>query len=110
MRLNRVYNMQSLRKILSYKFSKTGISVIGGGQMGSGIALVAAKQADLPVKIIDRTEDAILRSRNSIEALLKRNLDKGQINTEQMFRILTNLSYSVYVEDAMRGNVIEDFC
>jgi 3-hydroxybutyryl-CoA dehydrogenase len=95
--------MNSLRKIICNRFSKSGISVIGGGQMGSGIALVAAKQADLPVKIIDRTEEAILKSRNSIESILKRNLDKGQINTEQMFKVLTNLSYSVYLEDALRG-------
>lgn len=71
--------------------------------MGSGIALVAAQNADLPVKIIDQSEEALLRSRNTIEGLLKRNLEKGRIGTEEMFRVLTNLSYSVYIEDALRG-------
>jgi 3-hydroxybutyryl-CoA dehydrogenase len=71
--------------------------------MGSGIALVAAQNADVPVKIIDRSEDALIRSRNSIEAILKRNLEKGKIQTEEMFKVLTNLSYSVYIEDALRG-------
>ena len=77
--------------------------MIGGGQMGSGIALVAAQKAGLPVKIIDQTEEAIIRSRNSIESILKRNLNKGKIGTEEMFGVLTNLSYSIYLEDALRG-------
>ena len=98
--------MHCLRKITSNKFSKLGVSVIGGGQMGSGIALVAAKNANRPVKIIDQTEESLIRSRNSIEGILKKNLDKGKISTEEMFQVLTNLSYSVYLEDALRGYLL----
>jgi 3-hydroxybutyryl-CoA dehydrogenase len=77
------------------------MSVIGGGQMGSGIALVAAQHADQKVKIIDVSEPSLLRSKEVIQNLLSRNVDKGKISSEEMFRIMSNISFSQYLEDAL---------
>lgn len=55
------------------------IAVIGGGQMGNGIAHVAA-QAGLAVTMIDVSQDAVARGKATIEKNLERQVKKGAID------------------------------
>ncbi len=55
------------------------IAVIGAGQMGNGIAHVAA-QAGFAVTMIDVSADAVARARTTIERNLERQVKKGTID------------------------------
>jgi len=55
------------------------IGVVGAGQMGSGIALVAAREG-FPVVMQDLKVDLVERGMDTIAQLLDRDISKGNIN------------------------------
>lgn len=70
------------------------IAIIGAGTMGSGIAQVAAT-AGCTVKIYDTKKEALEKSENALEKILRKITDKGKITEEEKNRIQGNI---VYVE------------
>ncbi len=57
------------------------VGVIGAGQMGGGIAQVAA-QSGYRVKLVDISEDALQRGLGAIDKNLARQVDKGKLSAE----------------------------
>lgn len=68
------------------------IGIIGAGTMGAGIAQVAAT-AGCSVKIYDTKTDALQKSKDDLEKILNRLIEKGRINSEEMKRIQKNIKY-----------------
>ena len=68
----------------------TTIGVLGTGQMGSGIAQVAA-QAGLHVLMADINLDIAKKGKASIEKLLAKGVEKGKLKADEKDRILTKL-------------------
>lgn len=62
--------------------SLNAMGVIGGGTMGAGIA-TAALLANLPVVLIEMTEEATAMARGRIESNLKGALKRGKISQEK---------------------------
>lgn len=61
------------------------VSVIGAGQMGSGIAQVAA-QSGLHVTLVDVDEARVNKGLQTIEKNLGRQQEKGRLTEEQKGR------------------------
>ena len=57
------------------------VAVIGAGQMGNGIAHVFA-QSGIPVTMIDVSEDALRRGRETIEKNMDRQVKKNSLSAE----------------------------
>ncbi|MGZ3498829.1 MAG: 3-hydroxybutyryl-CoA dehydrogenase [Vulcanimicrobiaceae bacterium] len=74
------------------------IAVIGAGQMGSGIAQVAAS-AHHDVVLIDRDERSVERGYASIEKQLARAVEKGRISEELRGTILDHITISHVIKD-----------
>ncbi len=74
------------------------LMVIGAGQMGSGIAQVAA-QAGFQVILQDVKPEFLQRGMNTIEKNLNRNLDKGKITAEDKETILSRIKTTVDLLD-----------
>ncbi|UWQ27873.1 3-hydroxyacyl-CoA dehydrogenase NAD-binding domain-containing protein [Leisingera sp. M523] len=74
------------------------MGVIGGGTMGAGIA-TAALLADLPVVLIEMTDDATAAARGRIEGNLKGALKRGKI-TETQYDQLTGEALTVATDYA----------
>ncbi|KAL5638342.1 hypothetical protein ACGC1H_005128 [Rhizoctonia solani] len=55
--------------------------VLGGGQMGLGIAYVGAVRAKIPVYIYDRSADQIKKSLALMDKLLDKDVSKGKIES-----------------------------
>ena len=75
------------------------IMVIGAGQMGGGIAQVAA-EAGLQVVLNDINQEFIDKRLAFIDKLLSKNVDKGRITEEQKAETLARLIPSTNLADA----------
>jgi 3-hydroxybutyryl-CoA dehydrogenase len=58
--------------------------VVGAGQMGTGIAIVANHVAKLPVTIYDSNLVSLRKSREFVNNWLKKEQDKNRINSDQI--------------------------
>lgn len=74
-------------------------SVIGAGQMGSGIAQVAA-QSGLEVVLHDLEEVRVQKGLRGIEKNLKRSVEKGRIAEEEMARVLGRIRTTTDLKEA----------
>jgi 3-hydroxybutyryl-CoA dehydrogenase len=75
------------------------IIVVGAGQMGSGIAQVAA-QAGLEVILHDREEEFVKRGWSVIEKNLVRDVEKGRKTEEEKRAILSRIRTTCDLADA----------
>jgi 3-hydroxyacyl-CoA dehydrogenase (EC 1.1.1.35) len=88
------------------------IGVVGAGQMGSGIAQVAA-QAGYEVLLLDASEEALRRGLEAIRRSLAKFLEKGRITEEALEaalgRIRTTLDLEAFREaDLIVEAIVED--
>ncbi|TWH56290.1 3-hydroxyacyl-CoA dehydrogenase [Desulfitobacterium sp. LBE] len=81
------------------------IMVIGAGQMGSGIAQVAA-QAGYTVILNDIKEEYVDRGLKGIEKNLDRSVEKGKLSAEEKSKILGQLQTSVSLQDAALADLV----
>jgi len=75
------------------------IAVIGAGQMGSGIAQVAA-QSGLEVTLLDAAPELAQRAHQKLGASLSKLVEKGKLSAEQRKGILDRIRPGSRVEDA----------
>jgi len=75
------------------------LGVIGAGQMGLGIALVAAQRAQVPVTLVDASETALEKGLAFAEKLLAKDVSKSRITQEQADKARSLLSPSTEIED-----------
>lgn len=75
------------------------IMVVGAGQMGGGIAQVAA-QAGLQVVLNDLSQELVLKGLGVISANLGRNVAKGRMTLEEKEAVLGKIRTSTSLEDA----------
>lgn len=89
------------------------VSVIGAGQMGSGIAQVAA-QSGLQVTLVDVDETRVNKGFQTIQKHLGRQVEKGRLTEKQMEEILgglrpmTDLATAVAEVDLVIEAVVEN--
>ncbi|WP_459934203.1 3-hydroxybutyryl-CoA dehydrogenase [Fundidesulfovibrio butyratiphilus] len=81
------------------------IMVVGAGQMGSGIAQVAA-QAGYKVVLNDIKDEFVARGMGRIEKNLEKDVSKGKKTAEQKAEILGNLTASTSLQDGADCDVI----
>ncbi|HEU4628151.1 MAG TPA: 3-hydroxybutyryl-CoA dehydrogenase [Gemmatimonadaceae bacterium] len=81
------------------------VAVIGAGQMGNGIAHVAA-QAGLPVTMIDVSRDALARGRATIEKNLDRQVKKGTIDEAAKAATLQRLGEATELDAAADATLV----
>jgi 3-hydroxybutyryl-CoA dehydrogenase len=75
------------------------IAVIGGGTMGSGIALTAATHS-IKAVVIDISENQLSNARTYHEKQIARAISKDRMTEEEAAVALANLSYYTSMEDA----------
>jgi 3-hydroxybutyryl-CoA dehydrogenase len=85
------------------KISKIG--VIGAGQMGHGIALIAT-QAGFDVIIRDTTDDFVKKGIVKIEKFLDKSIEKGKMNADDKKLIMTKISGTTKLDDLKNVDLI----
>ena len=81
------------------------IAVIGAGQMGNGIAQVAA-QAGYTVIMNDIKEEFVNRGLDTISKNLDRQVKKGKITIAEKNEILSRIKPSVQIDDAAPADFV----
>ena len=81
------------------------VSVIGSGTMGSGIAQVAATSG-CQVKLFDLNNEALIKSKISLEKVLNRLIEKQKIDAAEKNRIQNNISYVNTLNDLSDSDLV----
>ncbi|GME23391.1 3-hydroxybutyryl-dehydrogenase [Neofusicoccum parvum] len=74
------------------------LGVIGAGQMGLGIALVAAQKAQLPVKLIDTSQASIDKGLKFADKLLEKDVSKQRISKDDATAARERLSSATILD------------
>jgi len=85
------------------KISKIG--VIGAGQMGHGIALVAA-QAGFDVVIRDTTDDFVKKGLGKIEKFLDKSIEKGKMTADDKKKILAHIKGTTKLDELKNVDLV----
>jgi 3-hydroxybutyryl-CoA dehydrogenase len=88
------------------------LAVVGAGQMGSGIAQVAA-QAGIQVVLADATPDLARRSLERLSSVLGKLVEKGKLGAEERGAVLSRIRPAAALEDCAGADlaveaVVED--
>jgi 3-hydroxybutyryl-CoA dehydrogenase len=78
------------------------LGVIGAGQMGSGIALVGARVAKLPVRLMDVNPAQIERGLNLMEKLLEKDVQRGRLSAEEKKEIQSRITVVTTMDDLVK--------
>ncbi len=81
------------------------IMVVGAGQMGSGIAQVAA-QAGLKVFLHDLDQQYLERALQTIERQLQRNIERGRLTAADKEQILGNINTTTDLGHAAAADLV----
>ncbi|CAI9261290.1 unnamed protein product [Lactuca saligna] len=81
------------------------IGVIGAGQMGSGIAQLAAV-AGADVRLLDKDAEALLTAKRSISDSVQRFVSKGQISKEVGTDAVARVKYTSNLEDLQSADIV----
>lgn len=84
---------------------KMKVAVIGGGTMGSGIAQFAATSG-CQVKLFDLNNEALIKSKISLEKVLDRLIEKQKIDAAEKNRIQNNISYVNTLNDLSDSDLV----
>lgn len=79
--------------------------VVGAGQMGNGIAQVAA-MSGLQVIMNDIKEDFVQRGLKNITGVLSRNVEKGKLDAAEREAILGRIKTSVQLQDMAAADYV----
>lgn len=71
----------------------TNVGVVGGGTMGAGIA-AALRDADLPVILVERDQEALARSRGNLERIFDGALKRGRLDSAMHAARLDGVTYT----------------
>lgn len=81
------------------------IAVVGAGQMGSGIAYMAAASG-YQVRVVDVKPSQLNSSEQYIKKLFQKQIDKGKITLEEGARGLGSVSFSGSLADCSQADVV----
>ncbi|KAK3359310.1 3-hydroxyacyl-CoA dehydrogenase [Lasiosphaeria hispida] len=82
------------------------LGVIGAGQMGLGIALVAAQRAQVPVTLVDSSPKSLEKGMAFAEKLLARDVSKQRITQEQANTARALLTPTTSIEDLSEADFV----
>ena len=92
--------------------SITKVGIVGGGQMGGGIAELCAK-AGIHTVVVEINDELVDRSKSGIYRSLARAVDKGKMDDAERSRALTHLQFTtdlslLFDRDLVVEAVVED--
>ena len=75
------------------------IAVIGAGQMGTGIAIVASRVGGKNVKVVDTTQKALDASKKFTESWCDKEIAKARLTNDEKTQVLQRFTFTTKLED-----------
>ncbi|KAF0852714.1 mitochondrial 3-hydroxybutyryl-CoA dehydrogenase [Andalucia godoyi] len=94
------------RRLFSTETASKLIGVVGGGQMGTGIAFVGALRAQSKVLVVDGNATQLDKSSSFMDSLLSKQVQKGLLTEVQAKEVKSRVRFSSKIEDLSSA----DFC
>ncbi len=109
--------------IIAHNIGKIG--VMGAGQMGTGIALVSALRAKVPVLLYDRSPEQTTKGLAFVDKLLEKDVNKGRIQSidakeakdriqvvghEEGIKGMRDVDMVIEVWPVVSDGLVEDIC
>ena len=90
------------------------VGVVGAGQMGTGIGIVASRVACLNVTFVDPSGDSLKRSENFIANWCQKEIAKERLTKAESEAVINRIAFSTKVESLSKADFIieaanEDF-
>jgi 3-hydroxybutyryl-CoA dehydrogenase len=85
--------------------SVSTVAVIGAGQMGAGVAQVAA-QAGVNVLLNDISEDLCMRGLRTVERNLDRMIQRGRVKPDERDRVIRRIETTANLEDLKSADFV----
>ncbi|KAK4110666.1 hypothetical protein N656DRAFT_838230 [Canariomyces notabilis] len=82
------------------------LGVVGAGQMGLGIALVAAQKAGVPVILVDNSQQSLDKGLAFADKLLSKDVTKQRISQEQADAARALLKPTTSIEDLCNADFV----
>ncbi|EAW13351.1 3-hydroxyacyl-CoA dehydrogenase family protein [Aspergillus clavatus NRRL 1] len=83
----------------SYVAEVKSLGVIGAGQMGLGIALVAASKAQVPVTLIDTSQASLDKGLKFADKLLEKDVSKERLTRDAADAVRARITPSLKMDD-----------
>lgn len=80
----------------------SSLAVVGAGQMGVGIAYVAAANAKVPVQLVDSNEQSLAKGTSFVDKMLAKNVSKGKITEQDAKDIKGRITGSLDLKTAVK--------
>src|SRR4030042_3178986 len=84
------------------------IGVVGAGQMGKGIAQIAAQSGFEVVVVTSSNEEMMQKARAEINASLHRAVEIGKIIKKQKDKIISRLIFSMELNSLEKSDIVID--
>ena len=81
------------------------VGILGGGTMGSGIVQVAAQNGH-QVVLVDLNEQILNKSKQQLQKIMNRLVEKERITKEQAENTISNVNYSQDIHDFSQCGII----
>ncbi|KAI1659925.1 3-hydroxyacyl-CoA dehydrogenase [Daldinia decipiens] len=111
--IGRIRASQLIRQIRHFSSSSArhaaevkSLGVIGAGQMGLGIALVAAQRAGIPVTLVDSSKASLDKGIGFAEKLLSKDVSKSRITQEQADEARSRLLPTTAIEELSKVDFV----
>ncbi|KAL8681405.1 MAG: hypothetical protein Q9186_002480 [Xanthomendoza sp. 1 TL-2023] len=82
------------------------LGVVGAGQMGLGIALVAAQKAQIPVTLVDSSQASIDKGLKFADQLLEKDVSKDRITQDEATATRSRLFPTTNMEDLSTADFV----
>ncbi|KAI2622167.1 3-hydroxyacyl-CoA dehydrogenase [Hypomontagnella submonticulosa] len=89
-----------------YAAEVKSLGVLGAGQMGLGIALVAAQKAGVPVTLVDSSKASLDKGIGFAEKLLSKDVSKSRITQEQADEARSRLLPTTSIEELSKVDFV----
>ena len=81
------------------------LGVLGAGAMGSGIAQIAATNG-WEVQLIDISKEATVASRNKLQKILNRQVEKGRMTDAEVMDIMNNIYFGNSMQSFQTADLV----
>lgn len=92
------------RRIFSFSTVKA-FGVVGSGQMGTGIAIVANRIAKLPVTLYDSNPVSLKKAQTFVSDWLKKEQGKNRITAEEITEFNSRINFTEDINNFKERNV-----